>query len=96
MLRWVNEEAPRIVVAKHCYQALVETMLVGGDFLCGVELLRNEATAWLRGAHRLPSMTRCGGCDQGRSGQGGQGWDGQPGDACAGVGAWWGATAGGA
>lgn len=38
-----------------CYRALVETMLAGGDFLSDVDLLRDEATAKLRGPHVLPS-----------------------------------------
>lgn len=38
-----------------CYRALTETLLAGGDFLVDVDLLRNQATARLRGPHVLPS-----------------------------------------
>jgi hypothetical protein len=38
-----------------CYRSLVETLLAGGDFLSDVDLLRDEATAKLRGPHVLPS-----------------------------------------
>ncbi len=38
-----------------CLRALVETMLAGGDFLTDVDLLRDPATAALRGGRRLPS-----------------------------------------
>lgn len=38
-----------------CYRSLVETLLAGGDFLVDVDLLRDEATATLRGGRTLPS-----------------------------------------
>ena len=39
-----------------CYRTLTETMLAGGDFLSDRFLLADEATARLRGTHRLPSV----------------------------------------
>lgn len=38
-----------------CFRSLVETLLAGGDFLTDVDLLRDEATAALRGEAPLPS-----------------------------------------
>jgi Transposase DDE domain group 1 len=54
-----------------CYRALVEILLAGGDFLSDRSLLAGDATALLRGAHRLPSHTTmwrfCAGADLGRA-----------------------------
>jgi hypothetical protein len=48
-----------------CYRALTELLLAGGDFLVDVDLLRDDATARLRGPHRLPSHdTLWRSCDQ--------------------------------
>lgn len=56
-----------------CYRAIVETQLAGGDFVSDRSLLADEATARLRGAHVLPSVsTLCrflGGADLGRVAQ---------------------------
>jgi hypothetical protein len=40
-----------------CYRALVETQLAGGDFLSDRAVLADEATATLRGATALPSVS---------------------------------------
>lgn len=54
----------------HCYRAVVETQLAGGDFVSDRSLLADEATGRLRGGHVLPSTsTLCrflGGADLGR------------------------------
>jgi len=53
-----------------CYRAVVEVQLAGGDFVSDRSLLADEATARLRGARVLPSVsTLCrflGGADLGR------------------------------
>jgi hypothetical protein len=40
-----------------CYRPIVELQLAGGDFICDVSLLEDEATQRLRGSHALPSHT---------------------------------------
>jgi len=40
-----------------CYRSVVELQLAGGDFLSDVSLLKDDATARLRGSHALPSHT---------------------------------------
>jgi hypothetical protein len=53
-----------------CYRALTETLLAGGDFLSDRALLADPATAALRGANPLPSVSTlwrfCAGADLGR------------------------------
>jgi hypothetical protein len=51
----VREIGPGGYSGGECYRSLVETLLAGGDFLSDVDLLRDEATAKLRGPHVLPS-----------------------------------------
>lgn len=56
-----------------CLRALAETMLAGGDFLTDVDLLRDPATAELRGGRPLPSHDTlfrfCDGADIGTVGR---------------------------
>lgn len=51
----LRKVAPNGYSGGECYRTLVETLLAGGDFLSDVDLLRDEATARLRGPHVLPS-----------------------------------------